>query len=383
MSLNADQTRRYARHLILPEVGPEGQRKICSAAVLCIGAGGLGSPVLLYLAAMGVGRLGVVDEDRVDPSNLQRQVLHGTPDVGRLKTESARDALHRLNPHCQVELHSARLSAANALDLVRAYDVVVDGTDNFTARYLVNDACVFLQKPDVSGAIFRFEGQASIFAPHLGGPCYRCLFPEPPPAHLAPSCAEAGVIGVLPGLLGCIQAAETLKLILGIGRSLVGRLLLVEALGMRFREVKVRPDPACALCGPNPRITEITEYAPTCASPARPTSDTPMNNDEVSVQDLKRALDDPGLGIQIIDVREPNEQQVARLEGVPLLPLATLPTRLHEFDPDRPLYVFCRSGVRSLRAVQFLKQQGFAQARSVHGGILAWSDQIDPRVPKY
>ena len=383
MSLDADQTRRYARHLILPEVGPEGQRKICEAAVLCVGAGGLGSPLLLYLAAAGVGRLGVVDGDCVDLSNLQRQVLHGTPDVGRLKTESAREALHRLNPHCRVELHSTRLSANNALELLRPYDVVVDGTDNFTARYLVNDTCVFLRKPDVSGAIFRFEGQASVFAPHLGGPCYRCLFPEPPPAHLAPSCAEAGVLGVLPGLLGCIQAAETLKLILGVGGSLVGRLLLVEALAMKFREVKVRRDPACALCGSSPRITQLTEYAPTC--PTRtPTHAAPtMNPHEVSVQDLKHALDNPGLGIQVIDVREPAEHQVARLEGVPLLPLATLPGRVQDLDPNRPLYVFCRSGVRSLRAVQFLKQQGFAQARSVQGGILAWSEEIDPRVPKY
>lgn len=383
MHLTADQTRRYARHLILPEVGPVGQTKICAAAVLCVGAGGLGSPLLMYLAAAGVGRLGVVDFDAVDLSNLQRQLLHGTADVGRPKTDSARDTLGRLNPHCRIEPHAVRLTSANALEVLRPYDVVVDCTDNFPARYLTNDACVLLRKPNVYGSIFRFEGQASVFAPHLGAPCYRCLFPEPPPPHLAPSCAEAGVLGVLPGLVGCLQAAEVLKLILGLGQPLLGRLLLLNALEMKFREVKVRRDPECPVCGAHPRITRLTDLAPVCAAPPAAADPSPVSADEVTVHDLKRALAEPARGVQVVDVREPHEHQLARLEGPRLIPLSTLPGQLGTLDPQRPVYVFCRSGVRSLRAVQFLRQQGFDQARSVRGGILAWSDQIDSQVPKY
>ena len=373
MHLTDDDSRRYARHLILPEIGPEGQSKFASASVVCVGAGGLGSPALLYLAAAGVGRIGIIDPDTVALSNLQRQILHGTPDVGRPKTDSAGESLRRLNPGCDIRLHPERLEAANALDLLGAYDVVIDGSDNLPTRYLTNDACVLLKKPLVYGAILRFEGQATVLAPHLGGPCYRCLFPEPPPPHLAPSCAEAGVLGVLPGLVGCIQATEALKLILGAGRSLAGRLLLVDALEMRFREIQLRPDPACPLCGPNPSITRLAATGAGCASGAA----KPLP-EEVSVQDLQRVLQTPGSAVQVIDVREPREHQAARLEGPPLIPLGTLPARLEALDPARPVYVVCRSGGRSLQAARFLRQHGFAGAQSVRGGLLAWAREIDP-----
>ena len=382
MEFDNDQIRRYSRHLILPEVGLAGQKKICAARVLCIGAVGLGSPIAMYLAAAGIGRLGLVDFDEVELSNLQRQVLHGTGDIGRPKIESARDSICRLNPNVEVILHPARLARENALEIIRPYHIVVDGTDNFPTRYLTNDACVLLKKPNVYGSIYRFEGQASVFAPHLGAPCYRCLFPEPPPPGAVPSCAEGGVLGVLPGIIGLIQATEILKLALGIGSSLAGRLLLYDALEMKFREVKLRRDPQCALCGEHPKITELIDYQTFCGlAPAG--THTAMHPDEVTVQDMKRALEDPQLGIQVIDVREPAEHQVARIQGVPLLPLSTLPQRFRELDPNRQYYLHCKGGVRSLKALQFLREHGFKHLKSVAGGIGAWSEQIDQTVPKY
>lgn len=375
MEFGPNEARRYLRHVILPEVGLAGQRRIRAAKVLCLGAGGLGSPVALYLAAAGVGRLGIVDFDAVELSNLQRQVVHGTPDVGRPKTASARDALRRLNPDVEVVLHDARLTSVNALDLIRPYDLVVDGTDNFTARYLANDACVFLRKPNVYGAISRFEGQASVFAPHLGGPCYRCLFPEPPPPGAAPSCAEAGVLGVLPGLIGVLQATEALKLILGAGESLLGRLVLYNALEMRFRELRLRRDPGCPVCGEHPSITELREPAPVCCA-----AGPPRHPDEVSVQDMQRALANPALGIVVLDIREPAEHALARVPGTRLLPMSQLAAAWAQLDPARDYYLLCQAGVRSLRAVEFLKAQGFERVRSVAGGLRAWAEQVDPGV---
>ena len=382
MELNSDEIRRYSRHLSLPEVGLEGQRKIRSASVLCIGAGGLGSPVAMYLAAAGIGRLGIVDFDSVDLSNLQRQVLHGSPDVGRPKTESAADFLHRLNPNVQVLLYETRLTCENALEIVGSYDIVVDGTDNFPTRYLANDACVLLRKPNVYGSIFRFEGQASLFAPHLGGPCYRCLYPEPPPTGTVPSCAEGGVLGVLPGVIGVIQATETLKLILGKGNSLLNRLLLFDALEMRFRELKLRRDPQCPLCGENPTIRRLIDYQVFCgSSPQAPPG--AAHPDEVTVQEMKRALDNPRLGIQVLDVREPDERRIAHINGTRLVSLSTLAERFTELDPNQAYYIHCHAGGRALTALQFLRQQGFKNLKSVKGGITAWSDEIDPTVPKY
>jgi adenylyltransferase/sulfurtransferase len=382
MELNGDEIRRYSRHLTLPEVGLEGQKKICSASVLCIGAGGLGSPIAMYLAAAGIGKLGIVDFDSVELSNLQRQILHGTADVGRPKTQSAGDTIHRLNPNVQVVLHDARLTSENALDILCPYDIVVDGTDNFPTRYLTNDACVLLKKPNVYGSIFRFEGQASVFAPHLGGPCYRCLYPEPPPPGTVPSCAEGGVLGVLPGIIGLIQATEILKLILGKGTSLLNRLLLYNALDMQFRELKLRRDPECPLCGEHPIITHLIDYQAFCGAP--PPSATPtMHPDEVTVHELKRALDDPKLGIQVLDVREPHEYQIAHLEGARLLPLSTLAQQIAKLSPNQSYYIHCHAGGRSLKAVQFLREHGFKHLKSVKGGITAWSDEIDRTVPKY
>ena len=315
-------------------------------------------------------------------SNLQRQIIHGTADVGRPKTQSAAETIHRLNPHVQVVLHDTRLTSENALEIIRPYDIVVDGTDNFPTRYLTNDACVLLRKPNVYGSIFRFEGQASVFAPHLGGPCYRCLYPEPPPPGAVPSCAEGGVLGVLPGIIGLIQATEILKLVLGKGTSLLNRLLLFNALDMQFRELKLRRDPQCPLCGENPVITQLIDYQTFCGAP--PPSTTPtMHPDEVTVQELKRALDDPQLGIQVLDVREPDEHQIARIKGARLFPLSTLPQRFAELDPNQPYYLHCKAGGRSLKALQFLRERGFKHLKSVKGGITAWSDEIDPTVPKY
>jgi adenylyltransferase/sulfurtransferase len=382
MELNNDEIRRYSRHLILPEVGLAGQKKICSTSVLCIGAGGLGSPIAMYLAAAGIGKLGILDFDSVDFSNLQRQIIHGTGDVGRPKTQSAKETINRINPNVEVVLHNTRISSENALDLIRPYDIVVDGTDNFPTRYLTNDACVLLKKPNVYGSIFRFEGQASVFAPHLGGPCYRCLYPEPPPPGMVPSCAEGGVLGVLPGIVGTIQATEILKLALGKGSSLVGRLLLFNALELKFRELKLRRDPQCPLCGEHPTITELIDYEMFCGitpEPAEPAS----NPDEVTVQEMKRALDNPGLGIKVLDVREPDEYQIAHIDGVPLVPLSTLPQNFTELDPNQTYYIHCKSGVRSMRALNFLREHGFKHLKNVKGGINAWSDEIDHGVPKY
>jgi adenylyltransferase/sulfurtransferase len=380
--LTNEEIRRYSRHLILPEVGLAGQRKIRNTSVLCIGAGGLGSPIAMYLAAAGIGRLGIVDFDTVDYSNLQRQILHSDADVGHSKADSAKAAIQALNPNVQVDLHKTRITADNAFDLIRPYDIVVDGTDNFPTRYLTNDACVLLKKPNVYGSIFRFEGQASVFAPHLGGPCYRCLYPEPPPPGMVPSCAEGGVLGVLPGIIGCIQATEILKLALGKGTSLIGRLMLFNALDMKFRELKLRKDPKCPLCGPNPSVTELIDYEMFCGilpEPVNPGS----NPDEVSLQEMKKALDTPSLGIKVIDVREADEQQIARIAGVPLVPLSTLPQRFTDLDPNVQYYIHCKSGVRSMKALRFLREQGFKYVKSVKGGINGWADEIDASVPKY
>lgn len=382
MQLNNDEIRRYSRHLILPEVGLAGQKKICSTSVLCIGAGGLGSPIALYLAAAGIGKLGILDFDAVDFSNLQRQILHSTDDVGRSKTESARDTIRGINPNVEVVLHQTRISSENALEIISQYDIVVDGTDNFPTRYLTNDACVLLKKPNVYGSIFRFEGQASVFAPHLGGPCYRCLYPEPPPPGMVPSCAEGGVLGVLPGIIGCIQATEILKLALGKGTSLVGRLLLFNALDMKFRELKLRRDPQCPICGDKPSITQLIDYEHFCGiAPESPVSSA--NPDEVTVQDMRNALQNPKLGIKVLDVREADEYEISRVEGVPLVPLSTLPERFTQLDPNQQYYLHCKGGVRSLKALKFLKEQGFKYIKSVKGGITAWSEEIDPKVPKY
>jgi adenylyltransferase/sulfurtransferase len=382
MELNNDEIRRYSRHLILPEVGLAGQKKIKAASVVCIGAGGLGSPIAMYLAAAGIGKLGIVDFDTVDYSNLQRQILHTDADVGRPKAESAKETIRGINPNVKVVLHNTRITSENALDLIRPYDIVVDGTDNFPTRYLTNDACVLLKKPNVYGSIFRFEGQASVFAPHLGGPCYRCLYPEPPPPGMVPSCAEGGVLGVLPGIIGCIQATEILKLAIGRGSSLVGRLLLFNALDLKFRELKLRRDPQCPVCGEHPTIKELIDYEQFCG--ITPEAAAPQANpDEVTVQDMKKALDNPALGIKVVDVREPDEYEIAKVQGVPLLPLSELPNRFTELDPNQTIYLHCKGGVRSLKAVDFLKQQGFKYVKSVKGGITAWSDEIDSNVPRY
>ena len=382
MELNNEEIRRYSRHLILPEVGLAGQKRIKGTSVLCIGAGGLGSPIAMYLAAAGIGKIAIVDFDTVDFSNLQRQILHTDADVGRSKAESAKETIRGINPHCEVVIHTPRITSENALDLIRPYDIVVDGTDNFPTRYLTNDACVLLKKPNIYGSIFRFEGQASVFAPHLGGPCYRCLYPEPPPPGMVPSCAEGGVLGVLPGIIGCIQATEILKLALGKGNSLIGRLLLFNALDMKFRELKLRRDPQCPVCGDNPTIKELIDYGQFCGIPSEPT--TPVTNpDEVTVQEMKRALDDPKLGIRVIDVRDPDEYEICHVNGVPQIPLGTLPQRFTELDPNQQIYIHCKSGVRSMKAVKFLQEQGFKYVKSVKGGIGAWSDEIDRNVPKY
>ena len=359
-----------------------GQKKIRNASVLCIGAGGLGSPIAMYLAAAGIGRIGLVDFDVVDHSNLQRQLLHTDADVGRSKAESARDTIRELNPNVAVELHQTRLTSENALGIIGNYDIVVDGTDNFPTRYLTNDACVLLKRPNVYGSIFRFEGQASVFAPHLGGPCYRCLYPEPPPPGMVPSCAEGGVLGVLPGIIGCIQTTEILKLILGKGTSLMGRLLLFDSLEMKFRELKLRRDPRCPICGPNPSITALIDYEQFCGIVPE-TAEPDKNPDEVTVTQMRHALQHPDEGIRVLDVREPDEFEIARVEGVTLFPLSTLPQRFTELDPNQQIYVHCKSGKRSMKALEFLRQQGFKYVKSVKGGISAWSDEIDHSVPKY
>jgi adenylyltransferase/sulfurtransferase len=377
--LSNDEILRYSRHLIMPEVGMEGQQKLKAAKVLCIGAGGLGSPLALYLTAAGVGTLGLVDFDVVDYTNLQRQIIHTTNDVGRKKLDSAADKLKAINPFVNLRTFETRLTSANALELFREFDIIADGTDNFPTRYLVNDACVLTGKPNVYGSIFRFEGQASVFATE-DGPCYRCLYPEPPPPGLVPSCAEGGVLGILPGLVGVIQATETIKLILGQGDPLIGRLLLVDALGMKFRELKLRKNPDCPVCGKNPTVKELIDYNEFCGIRGE---EAPVANDvpTISVQELKQKLDAKA-DIFILDVREPHEYQICHLNGY-LIPVGDLPKRVHELDSSREIIAHCRSGVRSARAVNFLRRAGFKKVYNLTGGILEWADKIDPKMPKY
>jgi adenylyltransferase/sulfurtransferase len=378
-TLSNDEVLRYSRHLIMPEVGMEGQLKLKAAKVLCIGAGGLGSPLALYLAAAGVGTLGVVDFDVVDYTNLQRQVIHTTADVGRKKLESAAEKVKAINPFIQLRPFETRLTSENALEIFRDFDLVVDGTDNFPTRYLVNDACVLTGKPNVYGSIFRFEGQVSVFATQ-DGPCYRCLYPEPPPPGLVPSCAEGGVLGILPGLVGVMQATEAIKLILGKGEPLIGRLLLVDALGMRFRELKLRKNPDCPACGKHPTVTKLIDYNEFCGIRGEEKA-VASNVPEIQPEELKARLD-AGEDIFILDVREPHEYQICNLQGY-LIPLGELPKRAHELDSSREIVAHCRSGVRSAKAVTFLQQAGFRKVKNLAGGILAWSDKVDPSVPKY
>ena len=380
--LTQDDLSRYSRHLILPEVGVEGQRRLKAARVLCVGTGGLGSPLALYLAAAGVGTLGLVDFDVVDASNLQRQIIHSTADIGRKKLDSAEEKLKALNPALNVVKHDTLLSSANALDILKDYDVVADGTDNFPTRYLVNDACVLLGKPNAYGSIFRFEGQASVFAAK-DGPCYRCLYPEPPPPGLVPSCAEGGVLGILPGLIGVIQATEAIKLILGIGEPLIGRLLLVDALNMRFRELKLRKNPECPVCGAHPTVTHLIDYQQFCGLESASEAQKAVKNGipQLSAKDLKRRMD-AGESLFILDVREPFEYQIANIGGK-LIPQNEVPQRLAEIDRNREIIVQCKSGGRSQRIAEFLKQSGYPNVTNLAGGILAWSDEVDPRVPKY
>jgi adenylyltransferase/sulfurtransferase len=376
--LNDEERRRYSRHIMLPELGVAGQEKLKAARVLCLGAGGLGSPAALYLAAAGVGTIGIVDDDRVALSNLHRQLLHGTNDIERPKTESARDRLASVNPNVAVQLHDCRFESGNAEEILRDYDLIVDGTDNFATRYLSNDVAVFAGKPNVYGSIFRFDGQTTVFAPHLGGPCYRCLFPEPPPPGEVPSCAEAGVLGVLPGIVGTLQATEAIKLILGIGESLVGRLLHFDALKMKFREFNLRRDPACPVCGEDPTITAPIDYAMFCRGAPDLTTAVP----QIEVRELQERMVS-GRPFTLLDVREPFEVEMARIEGANLIPLGELPTRCAELDRTREIFVFCHSGVRSERAAEFLRSAGFAKVSNVAGGIDAWSEEIDPNVPRY
>ncbi len=378
--LSNDEILRYSRHLIMPEVGMIGQQKLKAAHVLCIGAGGLGSPLALYLAAAGVGTLGMVDFDVVDYTNLQRQVLHTTQDVGRPKLQSAAEKLAAINPLIQLRTFETRLSSANALEIFRDFDIVADGTDNFATRYLVNDACVLSGKPNVYASIFRFEGQASVFATEEG-PCYRCLYPEPPPPGLVPSCAEGGVLGILPGLLGVIQATEVIKLILGTGDSLIGRLLLVDALAMRFRELRLRKDPNCPVCGAHPTVRELVDYNEFCGIRGEDATAAPAGVPEIQPEELKRKFQ-AGEDVYVLDVREPHEYQICNLGGH-LIPLNDLPKRVHELDSSREIVAHCRSGVRSAKAVDFLRKAGFRKVNNLAGGILAWADRVDPSVPKY
>ncbi len=381
-NLSNEEIARYSRHLLLPEVGMEGQKKLKAAKVLCVGTGGLGSPLALYLAAAGIGTLGLIDFDVVDSSNLQRQIIHSTKDVGRPKIDSAEEKLKALNPFINIVKFETMLNSANALEIIREFDVIADGTDNFQTRYLVNDACVLTGKPNAYGSIFRFEGQASVFATK-DGPCYRCLYPEPPPPGLVPSCAEGGVLGILPGLVGVIQATETIKLILGQGEPLIGRLLLVDALNMNFRQLKLRKNPDCPVCGTNPTVTELIDYDQFCGIvPPAPASSAVNNGvEQISVTDFKRKLDD-GEDIFLLDVREPHEYQIAQIGGH-LIPLGDLPKRVHELDSSREIVVHCKMGGRSQKAAEFLQQAGFRKIRNLAGGIQAWSEQIDPKVPKY
>ena len=382
-ALEPEELIRYSRHPLLPEIGPSGQARLKSSRVLVIGAGGLGSPLALYLAAGGVGTLGMVDFDLVDVTNLQRQVIHGTSSIGKPKLESARDRIAEINPHVHVETYPLQLTSANALEIFADYDVIVDGTDNFPTRYLANDASVLLGKPYVYGSVFRFEGQNSVFAAP-GGPCYRCLFSEPPPPGMVPSCAEGGVLGVVPGIVGTIQALETIKLLLGLGQTLAGRLLIFDALKMNFRELQLRRDPECPVCGDNPTVTELIDYERFCGIEPIAEGEQEMANDRLSVLELREQLD-KGDSVELIDVREPYEWDIGNLspQGAKLIPLKELRDRTDEIDRDADVVVYCRTGARSQRAVEFLQEQGFTRVRNLEGGIHAWSEDIDPSIPKY
>jgi len=380
VTFDREEIQRYSRHLILPEVAMAGQKKLKAASVLVIGTGGLGSPLAMYLAAAGIGRLGLVDFDVVDASNLQRQVIHSTAYVGRPKLESAKNFIAAINPHVQVETHETRFRAENALAIARDYDIIIDGTDNFPTRYLVNDVCVLLRKPNVYGSIFRFEGQASVFWAEQG-PCYRCLYPEPPPPGLVPSCAEGGVLGVLPGIIGTIQASEAIKLILGVGEPLVGRLLLFDALRMHFREMKLRKDPDCPVCGTAPTITALIDYEQFCGMPVVSDERGGSHSFDISATELARKLQTEA--IYLLDVREPYEFEICALPGAHLVPLAQLPERLAEIDGSRPIVAYCRTGKRSAQAVKLLHQAGYPSARNLAGGIHAWAEEVDATVPKY
>ena len=380
LKLSKEEVLRYSRHLIMPEVGMDGQLKLRRARVLLIGTGGLGAPLGLYLAAAGVGHLGLVDFDVVDFTNLQRQVTFSTSDVGKPKIAAAKARLSGINPSIEIETFETRLTSANALELFRDFDIIVDGTDNFPTRYLVNDACVLLGKPNVYGSIFRFEGQATVFG-YPGGPCYRCLYPEPPPPGLVPSCAEGGVLGVLPGIVGAIQAMETIKLILGSGEPLVGRLLLFDALGMRFRELRLRKNPACPLCGEHRTITGLIDYEEFCGIRGEEAAPVTNGIPEITAREMKARLD-RGDNLFILDVREPHEFQICNLQGH-LIPLGQLPQRVKELDSSREIVVHCRSGKRSAEAIMFLQQAGFRKLWNLKGGVLAWSDEVDPTMPKY
>jgi len=377
--LGSDEIARYSRHLTLPEVGVDGQLRLRSSSALVVGVGGLGSPLAIYLAAAGVGRIGLVDFDDVDLSNLQRQILYETRDVGRPKIEIARQRLLAINPHVEVEAHAVRLSSENALEILAPYDLVIDGTDNFATRYLVNDACVLLGKPNVYGSIFRFEGQASVFWARKG-PCYRCLYPEPPAPGAVPNCAEGGVLGVLPGVIGCVQATEAIKLLLDRGESLIGRLLLFDAIEMRFRELRLRKDPRCPVCGEHPTIRDLVDHDVTCAVAA--VTPPPEPDGHLDVRSLKRRQDEGDRPV-LVDVRTPPEWQICRLDGAILIPLQELPSRLDELDRGHEIVVYCHVGVRSAMAVEFLRGNGFERARNLEGGIDAWSVHVDPSTPRY
>jgi adenylyltransferase/sulfurtransferase len=379
--LTNDEIRRYSRHLIMPEVGLRGQEKIKDAKVLCVGTGGLGSPLAMYLAAAGVGTIGLVDFDVVDESNLQRQVIHGTSDVGKRKVLSAQETIRDINPNVKVVLHETRLSSENALDVLKGYDVIADGTDNFPTRYLVNDACVLLGKPNCYGSIFRFEGQASVFC-HPDGPCYRCLYPEPPPPGLVPSCAEGGVLGILPGIVGLVQATEVVKLVLGIGETLVGRLVLYDALSMRFREMRVRKDPDCPACGTNRTITKLVDYDQFCGVPDFEARQRVEAEFEIEPKELARKLA-AGEDIQLLDVRNPDEFAICRIDGAELLPLPKLLEGVNRLDSAREMVIHCHTGLRSAQAVNFLRGIGFTRVKNLRGGIDAWSEEVDSAVPRY
>lgn len=387
--LTNEEIKRYSRHLIMPEVGVDGQRRLKAGSVLCVGAGGLGSPAAMYLAAAGVGRIGIVDFDVVDYSNLQRQIIHGTSSIGKTKLQSAKERLADINPHIQIDTYETALSSENALELFAPYDVILDGTDNFPTRYLTNDACVLLGKPNAYGSIFRFEGQASVFAAK-DGPCYRCLYPEPPPPGLVPSCAEGGVLGVLPGVIGVIQATETIKLITGIGEPLIGRFMIYDALRMKFRELKLRKDPDCPVCGKNPTVTKLIDYEEFCglrpsveaeATAAVASSQAPSQT-EISAVELKQRMD-RGDALVIVDVREPNEYQINRIPGSQLIPLGEIPRRYAELDPEAEIVVQCKMGGRSAKAADYLRTVGFKRVLNLKGGILDWVDKVDPSQPKY